>query len=183
MGISSEAVSNRCPVGRAEQAGSFARLELSVQSSWICVNDNRRCRCRLRQAAWPPRRCADVRDNWCCSSVIELLDQTVPAPQSGPLSVTASTHSPSGHDGREAHSSQASRATVLYRREPFAVAEVVVGGRSDCQPGAPIKPASKRLHRAKKEVMHQRTDEKRPSNAAAQNTMPGGICMVAPPVT
>ena len=30
--------------------------------------------------------------------------------------------------------------------------------------------------------MHQRTNEERPSNAAAQNAMPGGICMVAPPL-
>ena len=61
VGISSEAVSNRCPVGRAEHAGSFAHRELSVQSSSdMCERYPQMSMPTQagRMAATPMRRCS-----------------------------------------------------------------------------------------------------------------------------
>lgn len=87
------------PSGVPSKLGSFARVELSQLSSSRCGNVYRRTQCRLGQAAWPPRRCAVVRQNWCCSSAIKSLGQTVLVPPPGLLSGTAFTQAPQGMTG------------------------------------------------------------------------------------
>jgi hypothetical protein len=105
-----------------------------------------------------------------------------PAPSTGRWIRGPIKSSPAGHDGREVPpSGEKSREPVLLLSDKAANVLIGVAGHHDAGPAPHAEQPDN--HRKEKRGGNSPTDLEKRLAPASQSTMPGGSCMVAPPVT